>query len=751
MKHPLPKFRPFKGIALGIVVSLVGLIFFWNPGGFDIEEQYGLAWLFRLRGPTLPPSNTIIVTLDRKSARKLDLSEKPDRWPRSLHGQLIEYLRAACAKTIVFDLFFREPQESSEDRSLAQAMRTGGNVALIGHLGITDDESVPYAAQSQIQTLHLPTSELANAAVAIAPFILPNTAHGVTGYWPFMTSAGDLPTLPTIVFYLYQSDIRKILNTHTEQWESVTGFRPQFKTKSVTAELLRLRGAFNSSPGFDDDLLTRIKLSQDPNFTPAIIKKLSGFLSLLRNGDWFYLNFYGPPGTIKTVGYSEIIESPPPSRCHHDNPFFEKIVLIGVSESSPVEQKDKDIFETVFPGPNGLKMSGVEIMATAINNLIENSRIRRINIPLGIALIIAWGMTVSIVWRSLKTRNAFIFTMVVVLGYFSVTTYVFQTQTLWLPLMIPLLQTIFAAPIAMAGNRADLDNYIKSVHAALSGYLPLSVIEQVVQSPGMLHRSTGEVYGTCLHTDVAGFTSLCSEKEPLEIGKIMAAYYQTIARPVVRREGIVADQTGDSMLALWAASKPDIFLRHQACEGALDIAEAVQNLPFNSDALVFPTRIGLHAGRIAIGEIRFGETRQLRSFGSIVNLSQRLESLNKVLGTQILVSENVISGLNSFLPRPVGIFLLKGMKAPLRIYELVGRKSDKLLTGQGKKNPEWLCDSFSDALSAYTDQRWQETIERLIEILDIFPNDGPALFYLKRSEFLRNNLGSVPWDPVIYL
>ena len=749
MKYPLPKFLQIKGAVLGIVVSLIGMFAFWTPDGFDIEEQYGLEWLFRLRGSIAPPTDVVIIALDRKSAHKLDLSEKPDRWPRSLHGQLIKHLQAACAKTIVFDLFFREAQEYPEDQILAQSMKAAKNVVLTGHLGIAEDEVVPFVARSQIQTQFLPTAELATVAVAVAPFVLPNTAYGVTGYWPFMVSAGDLPTLPSIVFYLYLSDIREILNEQITQLESERNIQRPDKIKSITTDLINLRGLFINSPDFSNDLLSRIKLSSDPVFPPATIKKISGFINLLKSGNWFYLNFYGPPRTIKTVAYSEIIKSPP-SHCHDTNPFYKKIVLIGVSESSPVEQKGKDIFETVFPGLNGLKMSGVEIMATAINNLIENSQIRRINIPLGIVLIVAWGMMISIVWRSLKTWHAFIFTIVVAVGYISFELYLFQTQSLWLPLIIPLIQTIFTIPTAIAINRAELEKYIKSVHTALSGYLPASVIEQIIKSPGMLHRSTGEVHGTCLHTDVAGFTSLCSEKDPLEIGKIMTGYFHSIARPVLHREGIVADQTGDCMLALWVASKPDIYLRHQACEGALDIAKAVEQPSFDSDELSIPTRIGLHAGCIAIGEIRFDNTRQLRSFGSIVNLSQRLESLNKELGTQILISEDAISGLNSFLQRPVGTFLLQGMNAPLNIYELVGRKSDQLNTGQ-KKNLQWLCDSFSDALLAYTDQQWQETVERLIEILDIFPDDGPALFYLKRTEFLRNNLGSVHWDPVIYL
>lgn len=271
MKFLPLKFRLCKGLALGAVVSLVGLIIFWNPGEFDLEEQYGLEWLFRLRGSISPPTEIVIVTVDRKSARKLGLSDKPDRWPRSLHGQLIEHLQAACAKLIVFDLFFREAQLSSEDKILAQAMRKSGNVALIGHLGITDDEIVPYSVRTQIQTLYFPISQLSNAAVAVAPFILPNTAHGITGYWPFMTSAADLPTLPTIVFY--QSHIREILYKHLQQSRTMVGFQVLTNRESIKKEVLDLRSTINSSPSFGDELLSKIKRSQDPDFSPDIIKK----------------------------------------------------------------------------------------------------------------------------------------------------------------------------------------------------------------------------------------------------------------------------------------------------------------------------------------------------------------------------------------------------------------------------------------------------------------------------------------------
>jgi adenylate cyclase len=78
-----------KGLYLGFLVTLVGLILSWAPYGLDVEERYGLAWLFWARGPKGAPSEVVIIAVDRRSAKKSGWPEKPYQWPRTLHAQLI--------------------------------------------------------------------------------------------------------------------------------------------------------------------------------------------------------------------------------------------------------------------------------------------------------------------------------------------------------------------------------------------------------------------------------------------------------------------------------------------------------------------------------------------------------------------------------------------------------------------------------------------------------------------------------------
>lgn len=136
-----------------------------------------------------------------------------------------------------------------------------------------------------------------------------------------------------------------------------------------------------------------------------------------------------------------------------------------------------------------------------------------------------------------------------------------------------------------------------------------------------------------MHTDVAGFTAVSERIDPIELSAMMNDYFLTIGQPVTRREGFFSDQTGDTMLAIWAAAEPDIHLPYQACEAALDISEALVGFHATARYPALYTRIGLHAGRIAVGGIRMGATEHYRTFGVIVNTAQRIQGLNKVLRT----------------------------------------------------------------------------------------------------------------------
>ena len=413
-----------------------------------------------------------------------------------------------------------------------------------------------------------------------------------------------------------------------------------------------------------------------------------------------------------------------------------------------MEQKDKDIFETVYSDPSGVKLSGVEIAATAVGNFIEDMPVRRLAYPASFGIIIGWGFLISVLWRSYSTAVALGITLGFGLGYLGIALYVFTAAGIWLPMVVPLVQLLFGSTLAVARNRKDLEQRVATIRLALTEWLPPNGIEQIVKSPEIVRKASGLVYGTCLHTDIEGFTSLSESMHPIALSAMMNEYFKTIAQPVTRHEGFVSDQTGDAMLAIWAAAKPDIYLRQQACDGALDMCEALATFQKEPEYPALATRIGLHAGRIAVGGLRIGTTQHYRSFGVIVNTSQRIQSLNKLLRTRILASKDVVDGLSGLLIRPVGAFIFAGLTLPLDIYELLGRKAE-LLNIPRSGNVVWLCAAFADALDAYKDGQWQTSIEQLLEILEVFPEDGPAHFYLRQCEFYKHHPPPGVWDPVI--
>ena len=72
----------------------------------DLELDWGLQWLFKLRGSRQAPNDVVVIAIDRKSSEKLSLPLAPTEWPRSIHASLIRNLTKAGARIIVFDMRF---------------------------------------------------------------------------------------------------------------------------------------------------------------------------------------------------------------------------------------------------------------------------------------------------------------------------------------------------------------------------------------------------------------------------------------------------------------------------------------------------------------------------------------------------------------------------------------------------------------------------------------------------------------------
>src|SRR5262249_3371545 len=133
---------------------------------------------------------------------------------------------------------------------------------------------------------------------------------------------------------------------------------------------------------------------------------------------------------------------------------------------------------------------------------------------------------------------------------------------------------------------------------------------------------------------------------------------------------------GDGILALWNVPlrRPDHAL--DACRAAFAMHRRLAELNGQWAAQGRPAlkmRIGVQTGPVVVGNIGSSERFQYGVVGDSVNLASRLEGVNKLYGTAVIVGEETARvARRGFLLRPLDLIRVVGKQEPVRIYECVG-------------------------------------------------------------------------------
>jgi len=747
--------RLSKALITGFVIGLLGVAATLVPCGIDLEEDIGLDLLFKLRGAREAPPEVVVVTVDKVSADNLNLPIRPDKWPRSLHARLIESLVRKGAAVIAFDMTFDQPRSPEHDNLFAEAIKNAGNVVLCEYLkkekiSLTDEEGA-HTGDLDIERLVPPIPSLARSAVALAPFPLPKVPVKVSQYWMFKTGAGDIPTLPVVVFQIfafsvYDEFIRLLGRVSPSQADRLPHDKDFIIKSKGVEDLIRVLGnIFKKNPLIAEKMLNELKNSSSLSVDIKSRQVLKSLIKMYQGDISRYLNFYGPPCTVKTVSYHQLLQPWDNSSVIQEQLDLNgKAVFVGLSRRLWPEQKDG--FHTVFSQTSGLDISGVEIAASAFANLLEDMSVQPLDFRAHLAFILVWGVVLGIVCLFFPAAIAAFSVIGLSLLYLAAAHYQFKHTGSWYPLVIPLF---FQAPLAYFGTVLwkyfEVNKERQNIRKAFGYYLPDKVVDQLAKNMAHIKSSSHMVYGTCLFTDAERYTALSENMEPKELSSFMNKYWEALFEPVKRHRGVVSDVVGDSMLAIWATAQPDSALRTRACLTALDIAGAVQKFNQSHDNLKLPTRIGLHSGYMLLGNIGAINHYEYTPIGDIVNTASRIEGLNKYFNTRIVLSEEVLHQVDGFLTRELGKFLLFGKSKPVVVYELI------CLIGESSEQQRRLCSIFSKALNAFMRQSWEEAIKGFNESMEIHGEDGPSIFYLELCEKYRENPPGEMWDGLVSL
>jgi adenylate cyclase len=416
-------------------------------------------------------------------------------------------------------------------------------------------------------------------------------------------------------------------------------------------------------------------------------------------------------------------------------------VFVGASE---ILNLNEDGFLTVFSRRDGVDLSGVEIAATAFANLLDGRLLEPAPPAHALLLLVAFGLTVGLIMVALPVIVALPLALVFA-GLFALGVgQGFSRASVWLPLAVPLAVQL---PIGLAAGLGvryrDALRARRNLARGVAYYLPERVVAGLADAAGDPEAATDLAFAACMVSDAERFTSLAEGMAPPDLNALLNRYFEALFLAVERNGGIVTDVVGDGITAVWPGTAADPDCCARACQAALAIAEATAAFNRRHGPPGLPTRIGMNAGLVMIGNVGGGGRFTYSVVGDVVNTAARIEQLNKQLGTRLLVTEAVVSGLPDVRTRPLGRFRLHGRQEPVAILELLVPGA---LAGEAD-----LLRRFTEALALFQAGAWSEAAAAFAGLLHTCPEDGPTRFYLAQCRRCLSGTLALPVAGVIQL
>ncbi len=222
---------------------------------------------------------------------------------------------------------------------------------------------------------------------------------------------------------------------------------------------------------------------------------------------------------------------------------------------------------------------------------------------------------------------------------------------------------------SMEGMRTTLETFVR--------YVPIDLVRELIESGRRAEVGGSRQEITLLFSDIAGFTKITEKMSPEIVLKTTSRYFEALTNALMQNEGVIDKYIGDAIMAMWNAPNADARHIEHACLGALAALDASEQLNVGLENEGFPalyTRFGLNTGEAHVGNMGASDRLQFTSLGSTVNLTARIEGLNKIYGTQILVTSSIRDkapeGMFAF--RRVDLVMPAGTTIPVAIYELLG-------------------------------------------------------------------------------
>jgi adenylate cyclase len=285
-----------------------------------------------------------------------------------------------------------------------------------------------------------------------------------------------------------------------------------------------------------------------------------------------------------------------------------------------------------------------------------------------------------------------------------------------------------------------MDTSIAAMRSALrsfSHYVPKDIVLELIRKGQEITLGGEKKEITIFFSDIEEFTTVSEALSVDKLTPLLEEYFAVLSQTILAEKGTIDKYIGDGIMAFWGAPHPLSDHADQACLSALrcqSLLKTLNDKRIQNNLPPFFTRIGINTGVALVGNLGTMERMNYTAIGDAVNLASRLQNINKMYRTKIIIGEETKAKLSAnFLVRPLDIVEVRGKKNKTKIFELIGTLSGDPETQATPAQIE-LSKLFTEAVDAFEQGDLEAAKAKFTAIYEKFPNDEPAQFYLKRME-----------------
>ncbi len=610
-------------VAIGILVLGLSRLPFYERLSARIEGPL-LTARFLLRGPEAAGETTVLVLIDDRSLAALG------DWPlsRSVLAHTIDLLNAAGARVVGFDLLFLNREEPEKDGD-----------PLAASLARTPRAILPFAftyGGAAGPPVELPPS-LRPAALAVVRWPADGPVlrqpDGILVPVPELRGAARLAH---VNLFLEGDGAVRFLRPVLVAGETVL---PSLPLEAARLHLGLPWGRVTAEMGAGIWLGTRF-IATDRAMRLA-------------------LDFRGPAGSFPAFSLIDLLEGRVPPET-----IAGRILLVGATASGV-----GDSFATAFDEA----LPGVELLATAIDNLLRGEGLRRLPL-LDLATVLAAVFALLLLSALRRPLTLLLAASTVVTVWLGASQAAFAGAGVWLEMTRPALVLLAGMSWIVAlrlGGEHRGRRSAESRSAELARYVtPLAAF---TAASDRSREPSGEVtQAAVMFVDLRDFTGLAERLGPSATARLLSPFHALVEDAIGRHGGIVDKFMGDGAMALFGlGGVPSETAAAAALAAAFALVEAHADWArhLRGRGIIAPRLgIGIHLGPVVVDETA-GPHVHVVVTGDTVNAASRLEGLARDLAATLVVSEAVLEAA-----RAAGMERAVARFAPMPVQRLRGRR-----------------------------------------------------------------------------